>query len=124
MSASTSMAFYADSLRDENEALRERVRQLEKLLGSDFVAPKCFGLSFGETKVFGVLMGAKLASKEALIDILGSGDGACSYQVLICRIRKKIKHHDLQIMTTAGQGYWLPEAAKAKVRMLIEQEIA
>lgn len=56
-----------EAVEAENELLREKLRQLQALLGMTFPAPIEFGLTPSEGRAFGVLMSRDYASKDAIM---------------------------------------------------------
>lgn len=109
----------------ENDLLRERIAELESLLGHDFMAPIEWGLTPAETRVFGALLARELATKRAIMaaiyrDVTRDEAEIKIVDVFVCKIRKKIAAHGFKIETRWGEGYFLTPATKAAVRALIE----
>ena len=110
----------------ENDVLRERIAQLEDLLGMRGAAPIEFALTPSEERVFGVLMQRDLATKEAVMAACYANRGADEAEqkivdVFICKIRRKIKPFAIKIETAWGRGYFIPASDKKRVREMIAQ---
>lgn len=112
-----------ETLEAENDQLRERVRQLEQMLGFHVEAPLQIGLTQHEASVFGFLLTRELASKEQILTAVYSAYGRDEPEmkivnVFICKIRKKLKPYGVNIETLWGRGYYIPSAMKARVHEL------
>lgn len=109
-----------DMLEQENDALRERIAQLESALcGDDFALPIEWRLTGQEVIVMGVLLARELATKQAIMTALYSGridDGAEEkmVDVFICKIRKKLKPFGVAIETVWGRGYQVSAEIRAR----------
>jgi DNA-binding response OmpR family regulator len=116
-----------EAVENENEMLRARNEQLEEMLGIRTLAPISFGLTPSESKVFGILMKRDLATKEMVMLTL-YGDRPDDnveikiVDVFVCKMRKKIKAHDVPIETVWGQGYRIAPEAKQRVRDMMRDE--
>lgn len=110
----------ADSLRRENEILRERIEQLEAVLVPHTEVPFELGLTGAEARVFAHLVSRTVGTKESILmalysDKLGETPEIKIVDVFVCKIRKKIAAHGWCIETVWGQGYRLlssPEVAE------------
>lgn len=111
-------------VEDENERLRERVRQLEELLGARWRPPLEWRLTAQEARFMGVLVHRDQPTKNAFMAALYRDTGADEAEekivdVLACKIRKKVAPFGVEIQTIWGHGYALPdhqrEALKAGV---------
>jgi DNA-binding response OmpR family regulator len=84
-------------LTKENEELRDRIFQLEELLGMNFESPAFLGLSGSEAKLFGMLMKRDAVTKSGAMDILyglaPDADVADEkiIDVYVCKLRKKLE---------------------------------
>ena len=111
-------------LWDENDTLRERIRQLEHEMGHDPAFPSVLGLSPGETKILGMLMSSPgVCSKERLFTVIyGAQDDAPSIKIIdvyICKIREKLRELAVEIITTWGQGFHLTQVSKEAINAII-----
>jgi len=113
---------YCDALEEENEELRERILQLEKELGMHIEVPLMFDITASEARVLGALLERDLVTKETGMLALYSDKPLDSeveikiVDVFICKLRRKLKKWDVEILTAWGRGYYLDEENKAKVR--------
>jgi two-component system, cell cycle response regulator CtrA len=99
-------------LRNENAALRERIRQLENILVPTIDVPIEFGLTATETRVFAHLLTRSLVSKRALHTAAYGHliDEAPDESVLeshISKLRRKLRPHGFQIENERFAGYRL-----------------
>lgn len=114
-------------LEKENEALRDRVFQLEELLGLAFEAPSWLGLTGQEASLFGLLLAREHMTKSAAMDCLYglAAEGEIAEEkiidVFVHKIRRKLEPHEIKIETKWGQGYFMTPDMKTKARALIEQ---
>ena len=119
---------YVEALEAENDALRARVRDLEKIVGFRNAVPIIFGLTGSESKVLSMLMEREFASKQQLLSAVMADRGADEepeikiVDVYICKIRTKIKKFGVDIDTLWGRGYRLDPANKAKVATYLKAE--
>ena len=117
---------FIDTLENENEMLRERVRQLEAMVGISFESPPIFALTRAEAIIFGCLMKIKLATREHLMMAIYQDRQQDEAEIKIvdvwvCKIRRKLKPFDIQIQNQWGQGYFLSADMKVKARQLLDQ---
>lgn len=113
------------ALETENEELRERVRQLEEMLGMTFDAPLQLGLTGTETMVLGLLSKVEMATKEAMLSHLYSDrpndvPELKIVDVFICKMRRKLQPFGITIDTVWGRGYALPKSAKVRLAELCQ----
>lgn len=116
-----------EAVEAENVMLREKVDQLETLLGWRVAAPLTFGLTPSEAKVFGVLMKRDLATKTLIAGTLYGDrpDGGAEIKiadVFVCKIRAKLKRFGVEIETVWGHGWRLSPATKEAVREMMQSE--
>lgn len=101
-----------ERLRIENQQLRDRIAVLERATGAVVVVPEWLGLTVTEGKLFAYLATRGVASREQIWDALHGTkiDGGPSIKVIdvvICKVRKKLRPHGLAISTRWGHGYAL-----------------
>ena len=110
------------ALEQENDDLRARVRELERLLGMTFECPPLIGLTRQESIIFGLLLKNPLMSKELAISTmyLHKQDEADAkiVDVYICKLRKKLKPYKIDVQTQWGQGYFITREHKAVAEQL------
>jgi two-component system cell cycle response regulator CtrA len=116
-----------EAIEAENLLLRERVDQLETLLGWRMPAPLAFSLTPSEAKVFGVLMQRDLATKKLILGTLYGDrpDGGAEDKiadVFVCKIRAKLKRFGVEIETVWGTGWRMSPATKELVREMMQSE--
>lgn len=117
-----------ERLETENEVLRERVRQLERMLADTTQPmPVEIGLSPNEEKVLAALMARDICSRDHLMTML-YGDRIDDppdpkiVDVLVCKLRAKLEPFGVAIETLWARGYMLKPAAKDVVRRMMEAE--
>lgn len=96
----------------EIERLRERVRQLEDALApGGFDPPIEWSLTPKEAAMLSHLTTREIASKESLYGVLYSGSleqpDIKIIDVFICKLRKKLSPHGVEVKTVWGRGYSL-----------------
>lgn len=108
------------ALENENDELRERVRQLEiEVFGAGtWHCPVEFRLTPSEQKILTALVARERCSKEFLhLSTAKPGEHPEAalkiIDVWVCRIRKKIEPFGLGIQTLWGTGYTLSDADRA-----------
>lgn len=111
----------------ELDALRDRVSELEGLLGMSMEFPRKFGLTPAHERLLGVLLkrdfvtneGASIAVYEGRYNNNGPTDDILKSQ--LCRMRKILRKFNVEVSTKWGQGIYLTADSKARLRALIEQ---
>lgn len=117
-------------LETENEALRDRISELEAMLGMSFDSPAFLALTGKEAVVFGVLMKRNSVSKRMLMDALYGGrpDGDAAEEkivdVFVCKLRAKLKPYGVDIETNWGQGYFMTAPMKSKANEIMRERAA
>lgn len=108
------------SLREENDMLREQVRQMHALLQPPLTFPFEWGLTLAEARILQCLVGAPdgRRSRDA-IHVAASGQDPLSspkvIEVRICKLRQKLAPLGFKISTLHGFGYRLDPAARAHI---------
>lgn len=119
-----------EALEAENGRLRDRIAQLEEVVGFSIDLPIFLGLTTHEARLFGALLKRSVWTKEQLLFALYSDrhDGEAPeikiIDVFVCKARKKLARFGIEIETLWGQGYRLSPEMKAKAVALIEQRSA
>lgn len=113
-------------LTRENDTLRERVTSLEDALGLTSDAPPLLGLTPIEGQMLGMLVMRGFVRKEAFMVALYENrpdaddvPDAKIIDVLICKLRDKLKAFDITIETKWGEGYFIPKDAKPHAREIL-----
>jgi DNA-binding response OmpR family regulator len=113
-------------LRAENEELRERVRQLEKLLRDPLPELWNFPLTAMKRRMLGLLYrthGTVLRERlEYALHGADSDVGEKCMDVHLVVLRKKCRVHGITIETVWGTGYRLTAESRLVVRDLIDRQ--
>jgi two-component system, cell cycle response regulator CtrA len=109
-----------EALAAEIERLRDRIDELEALLGMSLLPPLEWRLTASQARVLGVIHARPYASKDAIMAALyrdGARDEAeiKIVDVMVCHIRRKLKPFGIEIITRWGEGFEMPAASKALV---------
>lgn len=98
-------------LRDENEMLREQLRQLSAILVPEEIdAPEGCHLTRSELALFRHLHNGRIASIDTLLSVLtldGREIEANIIRVHMSRMRRKLSPHGFNIECVWGQGWRL-----------------
>jgi len=109
-------------LREENDELRERVRQLEELFyGGDEFTPPEWGLTAQEQILFWLLVRRRHVTRDQAMTALYSDRADCDVDpkvvdVFVCKMRAKLGRHGISIATHWGRGFELDAATRARFR--------
>jgi DNA-binding response OmpR family regulator len=98
------------------EDLRDRVEELETLLGLKTKLPDSYGLSPTEQKFVGVLLRREIADREMLMTAIYGGlteKTTWSIGVHIWNIRRKLAPWGITVKNRWGHGYYLDDEARA-----------
>lgn len=106
-------------LEEENYQLRERIMLLEQALTADYDRMPIGGLTSSEAVVLAAISSTpEGASKQRIFETLyamrssGEVPETKIVDVLVCKIRKKLKAIGVDIETVWGWGYRLPLASR------------
>lgn len=115
------MSMTDHQLREQNEILREQVRQLKDALTAEFRAPAEWHLTRSENTIMGVLVQLETASLNAIMTALyGTRPGDVPNQeivgVFICRMRRKLKPFGITIQTVIGVGFFLDPETRQRLK--------
>jgi hypothetical protein len=112
------------------QRLQDQVEQLKGALGADkgFTGKvrSAFGLEQDSAVILGMLYKRDFVSREALYTVLCSDKTESDWlepktlDVLIFKIRKRIKEHAIVIETEIGEGWSMPAGSKAIMRALVD----
>jgi DNA-binding response OmpR family regulator len=106
----------------ETARLRDRVEELERLLGMRPVLPRLWGLTRLEADVFGLLLRRQVMSHTQLFEAIWGGDSERNpqiVQVILCKLRAKLRPLGIAIRNEYGVGYFLPPDSRAAARALL-----
>lgn len=114
---------------DENDELRARVAMLEDALGVGWVMPRALGLSPKEERLVAALFRRGRLTREGAwtamyYDSSGDYPEPKIVDVLLCRVRKKLKPFGMEILTHHGRGFELPEGTRETLKRMIETELS
>lgn len=112
-------------LQSENEELKERIRQLEAMLGQTFSATRTLGLTPTENKILGLLSKVRLANRDAIHSLIyfdrpNEVPDLQVVDVFVAKLRKKLRAYDIQIETERGCGWFLTRETKAKLAEIVQ----
>lgn len=108
----------------ELERLRERVRELEAVLGLRIDLPNALGLTPIETRIVGILISREIVSGEAIFSAVYGGKPYADQpdqkvvEVHLVKIRRKLRKHGVKIKNSYGVGYYIEKADRAKLKEL------
>jgi len=105
--------------------LHDRIEELERLLGMRPVLPRIWGLTAREADVLGILLKRQVMSQTQLFEAIWGGDSEREtkiVEVMICKLRAKLRPHGIAIRTEHGVGYYVPPESKAAARALIDAQ--
>ena len=112
-------------LRDENETLRERVRQLEEALAGsgEPQGPLEKLLTNSQLKLFRALVKREMVSLEAAFALLYLADGkdtrdSNTIRVFVYQLRRKLARFGIEIELVWGRGYKLTAASRQRIAEL------
>jgi DNA-binding response OmpR family regulator len=106
-----------ESERAEFDALRDRVEMLEMALGLNYTAPTGYGLTATESRLLGILLATKIASRDRIMTALYAGTDDPPFHhvipVFVKKIRQKTQRHGIEIKTIFNVGYMLTPESRA-----------
>lgn len=117
-----------EALETENDVLRERVRQLEEQLGMGPTPrmPVEWALTVIEAEYLSSLLKAGFCTKEALLRHHARGANKDDLpeikivDVMVCKLRKKLRPYGVHISTLWGRGYALEPDQATLVKGMID----
>jgi DNA-binding response OmpR family regulator len=109
----------------EAEALRDRIEELEGLLGLNLMVPGDLKLSPILRKLLGLLLKGRIISREFIFTALYAGRPESNWPdeqvitVQISKLRGRLKPHGIEITTHWGTGFSMSPEDIAKAKVLI-----
>jgi DNA-binding response OmpR family regulator len=106
-------------LKRENEDLHEQVFFWKSTLSTDFQPPLEWGLTRSQCIIFQVLLARPMASREAIYCTLYGGGTSRDpklIDVMLSRMRPKLKKFDIIIRTLGGRGWYLDEPVRQQLK--------
>lgn len=114
------------TLEAQNKRLSDQVMMLEEAVGAwDSPGFVRLGLTPKEASLMAYLVRRGSASIEQIMaamysDSRGDCPGQQIVQVLVCKIRRKMKPHGLRIWTSKGYGgYWIDKEGQERAKALL-----
>jgi two-component system cell cycle response regulator CtrA len=116
------------ALRREVEALRDALEAMCGALAADagLKIIEVAKLTFSERLLLGLLMRRQRATKEQMMTVLYADrpddePGSKILEVMICKMRKKLSPHGVEICTIRGAGYKLTPTSREKIKALMTE---
>jgi len=116
------------ALRREVEALRDALEAMRGALASDAAIKiiELAKLTYSERMLLGLLMRRHRVTKDQMMTMLYADrpdeePGSKILDVMICKMRKKLSPHGVEIRTIHGAGYELPPTSREKIKALMAE---
>jgi two-component system cell cycle response regulator CtrA len=110
----------AMELQRENEELRALLAEQN---APSLLPQAVFGFTRSEAIVFSILMRHRAPHRETFMQgLYGESNNPPEGKVLdifICKMRKKLRPHGIEIKTINAEGFMIPEDGKARARELM-----
>lgn len=113
----------------ELQKLRDRVEQLEAILGIHETITERLRVAFGITpygaKILGMLMARRFASNEAIYAMLYGARPECDLpstspiKVHVHKLRLRLREFGIEIATLVGDGYSIKPECRQKVHEIV-----
>jgi hypothetical protein len=132
MNVHAAVPSFERALREENDFLRERVRQLEELLKPrqteemTQVYVGALGISPAEARLLWLMYRREFVNRDQYqaACCTEESDGQSLLSVRVCFLRRKLRPFEISVGTTWGQGYYMPAQSKKNLQKAIEDWIA
>lgn len=115
---------FIEDMKIHNGELYGIHRFIGPLHEKTFTNRKCSKIDIQENKALQILMTGRIISYEAFLSHIAHGDvenlDVKLAMVVICRLRKILKHVDVEIKTIRGVGYQMTKENIDKVKAYIE----
>ena len=116
------------ALRREVETLRDALEAMRGALTSDAGVKiiELAKLTYSERMLLGLLMRRHRATKDQMMTMLYADrpdeePDSKILDVMICKMRKKLSPHGVEIRTIHGAGYELPPTSREKIKALMAE---
>ena len=116
------------ALRREVEVLRDALEAMRGALASDAGVKiiELAKLTYSERMLLGLLMRRNRATKDQMMTMLYADrpdeePDSKILDVMICKMRKKLSPHGVEIRTIHGAGYELPPTSREKIKALMAE---
>ena len=96
------------------QVLRDRIEELESLLGKPNAVVRLFNLTYREMQLCTILASRVSVSKEHIYTVMYNGLGEVELKIIdvfVCKVRRKLPS-DIEILTIWGRGYSMPPASR------------
>jgi len=109
-------------LEAHTRRLEDELDELRAHHGLTFEAPVKWGLTEYESAVLGIIMAKEVIGRESILTLLYQDrhpDRRPELKIIdifVCRLRRKVASHGVEIGTLWGRGYYLTPESKAIVR--------
>ena len=114
------------SLKRENEQLRDRLTVLEESIGLGIQAPRALNLTWMQERIFCCIYRRGFAERET---IMAAMYGVESYNkdpaiisVFLCKARRTLSKFSIEINNVYGRGWEMPEQSRHIVRAMLDAE--
>lgn len=112
------------SLKRENEQLRDRLAVLEETFGANLRAPSILNLTRMQERIFCVLYRRGFCERDTILAAMYGVDmydrNSNSLEVILVSLRRKLAPHNIEIKSSYGRGYEMPEASQKIAKLLLE----
>ena len=116
------------ALRREVEVLRDALEAMRGALASDAGVKiiELAKLTYNERMLLGLLMRLHRATKDQMMTMLYADrpdeePDSKILDVMICKMRKKLRPHGVEIRTIHGAGYELTPTSREKIKALMAE---
>ena len=110
------------ALEAENQALRDRLDFYELTVFGDILQfPATWNLTRAENRIMGVLLSLNIAHRDAIMTAV-YGDSpdlepdAKIVDVMVCKLRAKVRRHGVEIRTVRGLGFAIEQPRRSEIR--------
>lgn len=114
------------------QQLRDRIAELEELIGTGgkmvHVMQDVLRLTPVEAQILGYLMKRNTASREGMFLAVYGGLPERSQpdikvlDVMVCKLRKVLDRHEVNVRTLWGIGYFMKRDDKQKLKRILEEQ--
>ena len=116
------------ALRREVETLSDALEAMREALAADAGVKiiELAKLTYSERMLLGLLMRRNRATKDQMMTMLYADrpdeePDSKTLDVMICKMRKKLRPHGVEIRTIHGAGYELPSTSREKIKALMAE---
>jgi DNA-binding response OmpR family regulator len=114
------------SLKAENERLRDQITAYNEANGQSLSAPLVLGLTGMQSRIFCALYKRAFIERNSLMEAMYGIDwydrSRECIDVQLNKMRKKLALHQIEIKSIYGRGFEMPEASRRIAKALFEAE--